>query len=85
MKILEMEDSEYEIHDVKEALKKRYDEIGNQQKMCDFLKKSFHEDSKEFAKVTKVECRILNDKLEVKYNRIFTLIEKQHSKITFVT
>ena len=67
MKILEMEDSEYEIHDVKEALKKRYDEIGNQQKMCDFLKKSFHEDSKEFAKVTKVECRILNDKLEVKY------------------
>ena len=45
--------------------RKRYEEIGSQQRMCEFLKRSFSKDSKEYAKVMKISSKLNIEKEQV--------------------
>ena len=65
LKILKIVDSDYEIQDIKESLKKRHEDIDCQQRMCDYLLKSFKKNSKEYAKVKKVASRLIIARCEV--------------------
>ena len=65
-KILKIVDSDYEIQDIKQSLKKRHEDIDCQQRMCDYLLKSFKKNSKEYAKVKKVASRLIIARFEVK-------------------
>ena len=66
--ILKLEDSDYEIQDIKQALKRRHEDIDRQQRICDYLLKSFKTKSKEYAKVQKVGSRLIIARYVVKKN-----------------
>ena len=70
LKILKIVDSDYEIPDIKESLKKRHEDIDCQQRMCDYLLKSFKKNSKEYTKVKKVASRLIIERCEVEKNNI---------------
>ena len=68
LKILKIVDSDYEIQDIKESLKKRHEDIDCQQRICDYLLKSFKKNTKylkEYAKVKKVASRLIIARCEV--------------------
>ena len=64
--ILKLEDSDYEIQDIKQALKRRHEDIDRQQRICDYLLKSFKKNSEEYAKVQKVGSRLIIARYVVK-------------------
>lgn len=52
-------------HEKLNSYRKRYEEIGSQQRMCEFLKRSFSKDSKEYAKVLKISSKLNIEKEQV--------------------